>query len=41
MDADTDDVEVKMELEGTDVFVVVSGVKIARRGHKGTRQAKT
>jgi hypothetical protein len=39
MDADNDEVEIKME--GTDMFVVVNGVKIARRGPKGTPQAKT
>jgi hypothetical protein len=41
MDADFDDVVIKMEWEGTDVFVVANGMKIARRGHKGTQQAKT
>jgi hypothetical protein len=39
MDVDTDDIEVKME--GPDIFVLANGVKIARRGHKGTAQAKT
>jgi hypothetical protein len=41
MDHDDDDVEIKMEWEGTDVFVVVNGVKVARRGDNGTPQAKT
>ena len=41
MDADFDDVVIKMEWEGMDVFVVANGMKIARRGHKGTQQAKT
>jgi hypothetical protein len=28
-------------MEGVDMFVLVNGVKVARRGHKGTPQAKT
>ena len=39
MDSDNDDVEIK--IEGAEMFVVVNGVKIARRGPKGTPQAKT
>jgi len=41
MGADNDDLEIKLEWEGTDVFVVANGVRIARRGRKGTPQAKT
>jgi hypothetical protein len=41
MNPDFDDVEVKMEWEGMDVFVVANGMKIARRGDEGTPQAKT
>jgi hypothetical protein len=33
--------EAKIESDGTDLFVVVNGVRIARRGRKGTPQAKT
>jgi hypothetical protein len=36
MDADNDDVEIKTE--GTETFVVVNGVKIARRAGKGKLQ---
>jgi hypothetical protein len=39
MDAENEDIELKME--GVDMFVLVNGVKVARRGHKGTPQAKT
>ena len=39
MDSDNDDAEIK--IEGGDMFVVVNGVKIARRSTKGTPQAKT
>jgi hypothetical protein len=41
MNADASDVEIKMECDGTEMFIVVNGMKIARRGHKGTPQAKT
>jgi uncharacterized Zn-binding protein involved in type VI secretion len=37
MDAENEDIELKME--GVDMFVLVNGVKVARRGHKGTPQA--
>jgi hypothetical protein len=40
MNADGSDVEIKMECDGTDMFIVVNGMKIARRGHEGTPQAK-
>jgi hypothetical protein len=33
--------DVKIEGDGTDVFVVYAGVKIAKRGHPGTPQAGT
>jgi hypothetical protein len=36
MDTNNDDVEIKTE--GTDTFVVVNGVKIARRAGKGKLQ---
>ena len=39
MDAENEDIELKMD--GMDMFVLVNGVKVARRGHKGTPQAKT
>jgi hypothetical protein len=39
MDAENEDIELKME--GVDMFVLVNGVKVARRAHKGTPQAKT
>jgi hypothetical protein len=32
---------VKIVREGNNMFVVANGVKIAKRGHKGTPQAKT
>jgi hypothetical protein len=31
----------KIESDGTDVFVVLNGVKIAKRGYPGTPQSKT
>ena len=40
MNADGSDVEIKMECDGTDMFIVVNGMKIARRGYEGTPQAK-
>jgi hypothetical protein len=33
--------EVHVEGDGTDIFVVCDGVKIAKRGRPGTQQAKT
>ena len=33
--------DVKIEGDGTDIFVVYAGVKIAKRGHPGTPQAGT
>jgi hypothetical protein len=39
MDIDGDELEIKLEFDNTDMFVVANGVKIARRGHKGTPQA--
>jgi hypothetical protein len=33
--------EVEIKFDGEDMFVVVGGVKIAKRGHPGTRHAKT
>jgi hypothetical protein len=41
MDVDGDDLEIKLEFDNTDMFVVVNGVKIARRGGRGTPQAQT
>ena len=32
---------VEIKFTDTDIFVEVDGVKIAKRGHKGTRHAKT
>ena len=32
---------VSIESEGSDIFVVADGVKIAKLGHPGTLQAKT
>jgi hypothetical protein len=32
---------VQIESDGTDIFVVANGLKIAKRGHPGTRHAKT
>ncbi|MCC6888513.1 MAG: hypothetical protein IT536_08275 [Hyphomicrobiales bacterium] len=32
---------VQMICDGKDMYVVIDGVKIAKRGHKGTPQAKT
>ena len=32
---------VSIECEGSDIFVVADGVKIAKLGHPGTLQAKT
>ena len=31
----------KIEFDGEDMFVIVNGVKIAKRGHRGTPQART
>ena len=31
----------KIESDGTEVFVVFNGVKIAKRGYRGTPQSKT
>jgi hypothetical protein len=36
-----DDPEVIMRGDGADVFIVVDGVKIARRGYPNTPQAQT
>ena len=33
--------DVVMEFTGDDAFIVFDGVKIAKRGHPGTAQAKT
>jgi hypothetical protein len=33
--------DAKIECDGHDLFVVLGGVKIARRGYPGTPQAKT
>ena len=33
--------ECRIESDGTDIFVVADGVKIAKRGHPGTAQAGT
>ena len=33
--------KVEMLSDGKDIFVVADGVKIAKRGHSGTPQAKT
>jgi uncharacterized Zn-binding protein involved in type VI secretion len=41
LDVDEDDLEIKLVVDNTDTFVVVNGVKVARRGDKGTPQAKT
>jgi hypothetical protein len=35
------DDDVTMMCDGTDMFVVLNGTKIAKRGHPGTPQAKT
>ena len=40
MNADGSDVEIKVECDGTDMYVLVDGLKIARRGYDGTQQAK-
>jgi hypothetical protein len=31
-------IEMQIECDGKDVFVVVDGLKIAKRGHPGTRR---
>ena len=36
-----DSIEIVIEGDGTDLFVLVDGVRIAKRGHPGTPQAKT
>jgi hypothetical protein len=33
--------QVEIKSDGQDMFVIVDGVKIAKRGHPGTPQAKT
>jgi hypothetical protein len=33
--------EVRMEMDGKDLFIIVGDTKIAKRGHPGTPQAKT
>lgn len=33
--------EVVMEYDGYDIFIIVNGMKIAKRGHPGTPQAQT
>ena len=33
--------QVSIECDGSDIFVVADGVKIAKLGHPGTLQAKT
>ena len=34
-------IQVSIEREGSDIFVIANGVKIAKRGHPGTPQANT
>ena len=36
-----DDVEGKMVCDGKDLFIELGGVRIAKRGHPGTPQART
>jgi hypothetical protein len=33
--------EIVMDSDGTDIFITVDGVRIAKRGHPGTPQART
>ena len=40
MNADGSDVEIKLECDDTDMYVLVNGLKIARRGYDGTQHAK-
>lgn len=35
------EIEVQIESDGKDVFVVANGLRIAKRGHHGTRHART
>jgi hypothetical protein len=32
---------IEVSQDGRDIFVVIDGVRIAKRGHRGTPQAKT
>jgi hypothetical protein len=34
-------IQVSIEREGSDIFVIANGVRIAKRGHPGTPQANT
>ena len=34
-------IQVSIECEGSDIFVIANGVKIAKRGHPGTPQVNT
>ena len=36
-----DEVEIEIIGDGEDIYIIVDGVKIAKRGHPGTLQAKT
>jgi hypothetical protein len=33
--------EMEIESDGTDIFIKIAGVRVAKRGHPGTPQAKT
>jgi hypothetical protein len=40
MDVDEDDLEIKLEFDNTDTFVVVNGVKVARAATKARRRRR-